>query len=68
MWRPRSSFRVRWIGWATLEVETPCTRVCRIDPATGLCLGCKRTIDEIMRWRDMTPAERRAVMAALPAR
>ncbi|MFT3690059.1 DUF1289 domain-containing protein [Paenirhodobacter sp.] len=51
-----------------MPVETPCIRTCRIAPDSGLCTGCKRTIDEIMRWRDMTPEERRAVMAALPAR
>lgn len=68
MSRPRSSFRARWIGWAILPVETPCIRLCRMAPETGLCIGCKRTLDEIMRWREMSPAERRAVMAALPAR
>jgi predicted Fe-S protein YdhL (DUF1289 family) len=51
-----------------LDIETPCTKVCRIAPDSGLCAGCRRTIDEIMRWREMTPAERRAVMAALPGR
>ena len=36
--------------------------------ASGMCLGCGRTIDEIARWADMTNEERRAIMAKLPAR
>lgn len=44
---------------------SPCTRVCRIDEATGLCQGCRRTLDEIARWAGMTAAERAAVWARL---
>ena len=39
-----------------------------LDPATGACLGCGRTLTEIAGWASMSDAERRAVMAALPAR
>ena len=31
-------------------VESPCKNVCELDPNTGLCLGCKRTVDEIQNW------------------
>jgi len=31
-------------------VKSPCKNVCELDPSTGLCLGCKRTIDEISNW------------------
>ena len=33
-------------------ISTPCTGVCRLD-AAGLCLGCRRSIDEIVRWRTL---------------
>ena len=49
-------------------METPCIDVCEMDGATGLCLGCGRTIDEIARWTGMGPEEQRAIMAVLPAR
>lgn len=49
-------------------VESPCILVCSIDDKTGYCFGCGRTRDEIAGWLAMTPAERRAVMALLPAR
>ena len=55
-------------GLAGHAVETPCVNICLLDPATGTCLGCGRTLAEIASWASMNDAERRAVMAALPAR
>ncbi|MDF3607760.1 DUF1289 domain-containing protein [Paracoccus sp. DMF-8] len=49
-------------------IETPCIRICRIEPTSGLCIGCWRSIDEIMGWIRMTDDQRRAVMADLPGR
>ncbi len=49
-------------------IESPCILVCSIDRTTGFCFGCGRTQAEIGRWIAMTPAERRTVMAELPAR
>ncbi|HKU09115.1 MAG TPA: DUF1289 domain-containing protein [Bradyrhizobium sp.] len=51
-----------------MSQETPCTAVCQIDPRTNLCFGCGRTLPEIARWSGMDSAERRAIMAQLPAR
>jgi len=48
--------------------ESPCIHVCSIDPASRLCIGCGRSIDEISRWVAMSPAARRAIMDILPAR
>ena len=47
---------------------TPCIGVCRLD-SRGYCIGCRRTIEEIGRWRSMSEAERLLVMReVLPAR
>lgn len=54
--------------WKRDEVESPCVKICVIHPASGLCLGCYRTIDEIAAWSSLTPEARRALMATLPAR
>lgn len=35
---------------------------------TGYCFGCGRTREEIAAWIDMTPEQRRMIMAGLPAR
>ena len=50
------------------KIETPCKRICAVHRTLRLCVGCGRTLDEIARWIDTTPVERRAVMAELPAR
>jgi predicted Fe-S protein YdhL (DUF1289 family) len=39
-----------------------------MDPQSGLCRGCLRTLDEIARWGAMSDAEREAVMRELPSR
>jgi len=52
----------------TDEVPSPCTNVCQIDPYSGYCLGCKRTVEEIAVWVTATPAERRAILARLAER
>ncbi len=47
---------------------SPCIKICVIAPATGLCSGCGRTLDEIARWGAMSEAEHARIMAALPER
>jgi uncharacterized protein len=39
-----------------------------MSPATGLCEGCFRTIDEIAAWSRMDDHEKRAVWALLDVR
>jgi len=47
---------------------SPCLGICIMDPRTRQCRGCLRTVEEIARWYDATPAEKRALTAALAAR
>ena len=53
---------------ASQEIETPCIKVCVIDPETGFCVGCGRTRGEIGSWLGLSSAERRQIMATLPDR
>jgi predicted Fe-S protein YdhL (DUF1289 family) len=39
-----------------------------MDPDSGLCHGCLRTLDEIARWSEMSEAERERVVASLSRR
>ena len=55
-------------GLLSTRVASPCVGVCRIDAATGLCIGCARTLDEIARWSTLDDAARRVVWEALAAR
>ena len=53
---------------ALSSVASPCTSVCRMDDASGLCIGCARTLDEIASWSVLDDDARRAIVAALPSR
>ena len=50
------------------DAASPCVNTCRLDPATGWCVGCGRTIEEIAGWSAKPVEERRAIRAKLPVR
>jgi len=50
------------------EPASPCDSTCRIDPATGWCLGCKRTLREIADWPMLAAREKRGLLDALRRR
>jgi predicted Fe-S protein YdhL (DUF1289 family) len=52
----------------SLSAATPCVKICVVDPLSGLCIGCGRTVAEISLWPEMTDEQRRAVMSDLSAR
>lgn len=54
--------------WRRAEIESPCVKICVVHPEARICVGCHRTVDEIARWTSMSPAERRAIIEALPGR
>ncbi len=47
---------------------SPCVGICKLDEATGFCLGCARTGDEIADWQSRANSWRADVWDALPAR
>lgn len=49
-------------------IETPCIKVCVVDPETGFCIGCGRTRMEIGGWLSYSGEERQQIMAGLPDR
>ena len=49
-------------------IETPCIKVCVVDGASSLCLGCYRTLAEIAEWSRLDDRQRADIMAELPAR
>ena len=50
------------------RVESPCTRVCVMDGDKRYCLGCWRTLQEIVDWGSMRDEEQAAVLAQLERR
>ncbi len=55
-------------GTGSATVPSPCISVCRIDPSTGWCEGCYRTVDEIARWSALDDREKLGVWAELKRR
>ncbi len=41
----------------TSQIESPCIRDCCLDQH-DICLGCFRTLDEIMQWSSLGDCER----------
>jgi len=52
----------------TQPVPSPCIDVCRMDEATGWCVGCLRTLDEIALWSALDDADKRRVWSDLEQR
>jgi hypothetical protein len=50
------------------QVPSPCNNVCQLDPDTGYCRGCLRTIEEIAGWLDYSNEEKLVVLERLDER
>ncbi|HXC10218.1 MAG TPA: DUF1289 domain-containing protein [Steroidobacteraceae bacterium] len=48
-------------------VPSPCINVCRLD-SQGICIGCRRTIDEIAEWSRASEARRREILREVELR
>ena len=44
-------------------IESPCISICRME--NEVCVGCGRTVDDIVNWYDMTDDEKQAVLNRL---
>jgi uncharacterized protein len=49
-------------------LESPCVQICEMDDALGLCRGCRRTLQEIADWLEMTPGEQSATLRRIADR
>jgi predicted Fe-S protein YdhL (DUF1289 family) len=50
------------------QPPSPCISICRIDPATGFCQGCLRTLGEIADWPMLNVREKDALLFRLQER
>jgi predicted Fe-S protein YdhL (DUF1289 family) len=50
------------------DIRSPCVDVCQMNPFTGLCRGCLRTLDEIAGWLDFSASEKLEVLKRLDER
>lgn len=49
-------------------IASPCINICKMDPQSGLCIGCFRTIEEIAGWSQADDARRVSILAAVARR
>jgi predicted Fe-S protein YdhL (DUF1289 family) len=51
-----------------IQMITPCVNLCTVDPATKICQGCRRTLDEIASWIHLTDNQRQEIVNQLKFR
>jgi hypothetical protein len=51
--------RQAWLAWYATTPDTPCIAICSTSQGDAQCKGCGRTFDEVQRWPEMTPAQKR---------
>ena len=49
-------------------LPSPCINLCRMDPASGLCRGCFRTLDEISAWARIDDTRQAEILSAVTNR
>ena len=47
------------------DIKSPCIKICTLED--GVCIGCRRTQDEIREWVIMTDDQRERIMERLKA-
>ena len=52
--------REAWMAWYDSTPDTPCIAICSTSQGDEVCKGCGRTFDEVQRWTEMSPGEKRA--------
>jgi len=55
------------VSSSTEAVLSPCMALCKLNPQQ-VCIGCKRTLDEISQWRHMSQEQKTQIMQQLASR
>lgn len=55
-------------GLTAMPVPSPCIGVCRIEPDSELCAGCRRTPGEIAAWPTISVESRLRILRQLACR
>ncbi|MES2973126.1 MAG: DUF3717 domain-containing protein [Pseudomonadota bacterium] len=48
-----------WKTWYESTPDTPCIAICSTSQGDAMCKGCGRSFEEVQRWPEMSPAEKR---------
>ncbi|MDQ2926739.1 MAG: DUF3717 domain-containing protein [Pseudomonadota bacterium] len=52
--------RTAWLAWYATMPDAPCIAICSTSQGDAICKGCGRSFDEVQRWTQMSPGEKRA--------
>ena len=50
----------------SMSVESPCVHICKIE--SDVCVGCKRTLDEITDWYKLTDQQKVLILDKIKLR
>ncbi len=45
--------------------SSPCVKICEIDPQSGFCTGCLRSMEEIVSWSQYSETQRAYIMQTI---
>ena len=48
-----------WQVWYDTTPDTPCIAICSTSQGDEVCKGCGRFFEEVQRWTELSPAEKR---------
>lgn len=48
-----------WKAWYDTTPDTPCIAICSTSQGDAVCKGCGRSFDEVQRWPELTPGQKR---------
>ena len=49
-----------WLQWYRTTPDTPCIAICSTSQGDATCKGCGRTFEEVQKWPEMSPGDKRA--------
>lgn len=50
-----------WQTWYDTTADTPCIAICSTSQGDPMCKGCGRSFEEVQRWPELSPVDKRAV-------
>jgi len=51
-----------------MTIKSPCINICKINTPQGYCVGCKRKIEEIINWKNMSDKKKNLILNLLKKR
>ncbi|HZF79944.1 MAG TPA: DUF3717 domain-containing protein [Rubrivivax sp.] len=53
--------RDAWLDWYASTPDAPCIAICSTSQGDAECKGCGRSFEEVQRWTEFSPAQKRQV-------